>query len=249
MQVMVLRESPVGLACDFLDKIENLTQDLVEGRDGFVAWRRRAQRTTLPMGEREVPPMPPTGRRGPRRPGYSRLAAGHTVPPARYRGPRAHARKEGGRLKRCGWPQETWVVPAGLSVGAGLDESRGAARAFAAVVAPETASMAAPIFFWPKVAPTGSYNSPTFPGRARPGDCTISVRQSGRTSVAATNCPIEPSDLAGSRPSYHPYSARQFLLIPTRCSGSAQRKPRRPVQRVDGHHVGDRIVTSSERLL
>ena len=47
------------------------------------------------------------------------------------------------------------MVPTGLSVGAGLDESRGAARAFAAVVAPETASMAAPIFFWPKVAPTG----------------------------------------------------------------------------------------------
>ena len=35
---------------DFLDKIENLTQDLVEGRDGIVAWRRRAQPTNLPTG-------------------------------------------------------------------------------------------------------------------------------------------------------------------------------------------------------
>ena len=52
--------------------------------------------------------------------------------------------------------QGTLVVPAGLSVGAGLEVSRGPALAFAAVVAAETASMAAPICFWPNEAPTGS---------------------------------------------------------------------------------------------
>jgi hypothetical protein len=36
VQVMVLRDLPVGLL-DFLDEIENLTQDLVESPDGIVA--------------------------------------------------------------------------------------------------------------------------------------------------------------------------------------------------------------------